>query len=592
MRKKSLHIMPFLLISIVLAFYVHAEPPLPTEFYGTIYNYNAPAVSGTIKAYAGNISCGQFNIVNSGYYGILSCIADDPNTLQIEGAIDGQIITFRFNNNPTTVFGNYYFKSGEYHFVNITFPELVCGDGFCDMLENCYSCQADCSCNATTNQTGNFTGNATNATTGGSGSSGSSGGGSGSGGGGSSGGFSGGADFTQSDSGYVYTEDGFQLKPCSEDWNCTEWSECSVFGLQNRTCKDKNNCGTYESRPLEVQECIYAGNCFDGLANCHDGLCEEGIDCGGPCEKKCSMLERPLQNISIIIPKIELPKTVCERKFDISNIGFWIYFLIVLLSIILRYIIQKIMIERIRKNENLTPLEKSRKIISEYQKTKIYSISVIFLSIGFLFYNYYFLLCPNIYLKYSWILLLFMIIAPLLIYVLYKASEYNEQKHYKKSRLLDDMHYQNIMKIIEIENRMLAEEETIVSNKLYELSKNDYVKEIMFKYPDIKAIYNLMLELYDNYSKGKNPYNLEQDFCEKINKLKSDKEFINRISSYPELKNIFERLQGLFMQYEEKKKLYEELLKYSEKEEGKEKEKNDENTENKREEKIEEKKDK
>jgi hypothetical protein len=25
-------------------------------------------------------------------------------------------------------------------------------------------------------------------------------------------------------------------------------------------------------------------SCFDGIENCHDGGCEEGIDCGGPCK--------------------------------------------------------------------------------------------------------------------------------------------------------------------------------------------------------------------------------------------------------------------------------------------------------------------
>lgn len=538
-------------IFIVMSGIVSAEPPLPTEFYGVIYVYNMPASSGTIRAYVGNFSCGQFSIVNSGYYGVLSCLADDPYTTQIEGGTDGQIITFKYDSNPTTAFGEYYFASGEYRFVNITFPELICGDGFCDRLENCYTCEIDClACNATTNQTGNTTGNTTgNITGGGNTGSGSSGGSGGGGGGGGSGG--GGS--------YDYTDSGMQTSFCTENWNCTEWSECSIIGLQNRSCIDRARCGTYNSKPLEVQECLYEGDCFDGLINCHDGLCEEGIDCGGPCDKKCSVFEQPLQNITIVIPKFEIPKSVCERKFDFTNPGFWAFLIILIISVVVRYYVEQYMIEKAKKNETLNALSRSRKIIGERRITKIFIISVLFLAIGFLTYSYFFLLCPNIFFEYSWMLLLFILIAPLAVYAISKNLAYNERIHFEKEKRLDDLHYQSLMKMIELENRILSEEENILANKLYELSKNDEMKDIMFKYPEIKKIYNLMMELYDNYSENKNPFDLEKDFCDKINKLKSDEEFIKRISTYPEFKDIFGRLQKLYQQYDEKQKLYDEI---------------------------------
>jgi len=31
------------------------------------------------------------------------------------------------------------------------------------------------------------------------------------------------------------------------------------------------------------QQQVTIGTCFDGIKNCHDGACEEGVDCGGPC---------------------------------------------------------------------------------------------------------------------------------------------------------------------------------------------------------------------------------------------------------------------------------------------------------------------
>jgi len=36
-------------------------------------------------------------------------------------------------------------------------------------------------------------------------------------------------------------------------------------------------------------------SCFDGIQNCHDGACEEGVDCGGPC-KPCPSCSDGIQN--------------------------------------------------------------------------------------------------------------------------------------------------------------------------------------------------------------------------------------------------------------------------------------------------------
>jgi len=43
-------------------------------------------------------------------------------------------------------------------------------------------------------------------------------------------------------------------KTCDEDWICTDWSEC-IDGKQNRKCVDKNDCGSFDAKPLEIMEC-------------------------------------------------------------------------------------------------------------------------------------------------------------------------------------------------------------------------------------------------------------------------------------------------------------------------------------------------
>ena len=79
---------------------------------------------------------------------------------------------------------------------------------------------------------------------------------------------------------------------CNETWNCTEWGPCMPNGTQTRICTDLNNCGLELKKPDLVQECEYIGTCDDGIKNCHNDSCEEGVDCGGPCTP-CKSIQVP-----------------------------------------------------------------------------------------------------------------------------------------------------------------------------------------------------------------------------------------------------------------------------------------------------------
>ena len=47
-----------------------------------------------------------------------------------------------------------------------------------------------------------------------------------------------------------------QAQECNEFWICTDWSFCTGTGMQIRTCKDLNSCGTEKLKPPEMQECV------------------------------------------------------------------------------------------------------------------------------------------------------------------------------------------------------------------------------------------------------------------------------------------------------------------------------------------------
>jgi len=82
--------------------------------------------------------------------------------------------------------------------------------------------------------------------------------------------------------------------PCISDWRCDPWSDCFINGTQYRFCRDRMGC---EKDKTFWRDCEYVATCFDGVQNCHvmlDGsiLCEDGVDCGGPCEP-CRRIETP-----------------------------------------------------------------------------------------------------------------------------------------------------------------------------------------------------------------------------------------------------------------------------------------------------------
>jgi hypothetical protein len=85
-----------------------------------------------------------------------------------------------------------------------------------------------------------------------------------------------------------YEERGY----CNESWKCSGWGLCLPNGTQYRNCTDDKKCDTVDFRPLISRSCEYIGNCDDGISNCHDGACEENIDCGGPCSP-CKSIEVP-----------------------------------------------------------------------------------------------------------------------------------------------------------------------------------------------------------------------------------------------------------------------------------------------------------
>ena len=87
-----------------------------------------------------------------------------------------------------------------------------------------------------------------------------------------------------------YCDDGVLVDNCQK-CGCPSGSECRADGKCYPSSPPSGGGGGggpgYGARPKP--------SCFDGIQNCHDNACEEGIDCGGPC-KPCPSCSDGIQN--------------------------------------------------------------------------------------------------------------------------------------------------------------------------------------------------------------------------------------------------------------------------------------------------------
>jgi hypothetical protein len=111
---------------------------------------------------------------------------------------------------------------------------------------------------------------------------------------------------------------GFVLPTCTENWTCTEWSECSPEGIQTRICTDRNNCGTTRNKPVETQTCTYIPPKPTEKVCIENWTCTEWSECSpeGMQTRKCTDLNecgttvnKPTESQACVAPALSAAPT-------------------------------------------------------------------------------------------------------------------------------------------------------------------------------------------------------------------------------------------------------------------------------------------
>ncbi|MBI2565233.1 hypothetical protein HYV79_04580 [Candidatus Woesearchaeota archaeon] len=109
---------------------------------------------------------------------------------------------------------------------------------------------------------------------------------------------------------------------CTPKWSCTAFSPspCPASGMQTRTCKDTNNCGTTSGKPAESQSCTPPPTCDTGaLGSCLSKNCISIYGPGGSanCPEKCKIND--VYDNNCITNQCNIPYQNCIAACHTSN---------------------------------------------------------------------------------------------------------------------------------------------------------------------------------------------------------------------------------------------------------------------------------
>ena len=495
-------------------------PELPLSLYGRINIFNNPATTGTFIEVrdAGENVCGFTTVSTPGRFGLLNCFSYNT-TGNNTGAEPGESLRITVDGMPASVLledtadslGNVEWESGVFKEVIIIRPPLVCGDGFCDNYENCETCPEDCGICPPEEGTGE-------------------------------------GETTPDDApldGFIPGFPDVGIPPileeeevCLESWSCSDWGDCLPGDFQVRECIDLNECGTEEEMPETRRFCEY-------IEEEEDPRVEDPVDTP---------------------PRVEepLPITICPDK--LRFFGFPSVFFITLISLLIlsKLTFYKLAIRRYERDEELDEVDILKKKYVHKRRTTAFITTTLSLATGVYAYHYLFFLCADLYVEHLWLLAIFLLLSPLLIYFILSLFKFND-KHYKKTlALFENTFYRHVLKLLKILNKELIISENEISASLKELEAKTEFKQFMQDNSSFKKLYDDINTLYYKYKNDKPAQNTEKDLLENINNLLENKEFEAKTKDDASLLKLKNNLSSLYKAYEYKQELYEELIKLEE----------------------------
>jgi hypothetical protein len=337
---------------------------------------------------------------------------------------------------------------------------------------------------------------------------------------------------------------------CDEKWECTEWEVCSLEGATSRKCKDINKCNTRLKKPIEGRECEYVPTCEDRIMNGD----EDGIDCGGPCEScivancfdsiqnqnetgiDCGGQCRPCEERKFAqVPFIELPAVFkMPRQFP------WILAIMMAIVVVSTITSDQVYMKKIRKrkfNEFREALINYRPLRSKLYKFAV-NVPVVTLIISL--HIYFFSTDFERMVAFAWIPITLIITIPLGVTYLNRFFTYNEYKKRRKDQILKQTHKRELIQLIGVENKVLAEMESKVKGQIYSMSQSRAFEEYPELYSQINPVYSVISEMEKARRERVDGSKISTAVFQKMLDLSEDPALNSVSKDYPEFMSIKE----------------------------------------------------
>jgi hypothetical protein len=289
--------------------------------------------------------------------------------------------------------------------------------------------------------------------------------------------------------------------------------------------------------------CSICPSCFDGERN--QG--EDGVDCGGPC-KKCKSF-------------LEMTKIVCERRIPILNPYFILFVALVVAVILAGYVLYRRKMKKMALQGKLGDIKGATAYYGVQRRMYLFLTSTTFVAIILLLYYYFIGSCYEFSMRYLWVLLFMLIGTPVIIHYVMKIFEYDEKRHLRRIRLLHDTHYQEIMRLMRIENTHVRELEETVASHLFTIEHTPGIRERVDAVPEFHKIYRELLLLIDAYKSKSMPVSEEKSLCDSVKTVTEKPEFKALQDEVKEVGYVAEKLSLILKLYVEKQGLYDEMEK-------------------------------
>jgi hypothetical protein len=351
-----------------------------------------------------------------------------------------------------------------------------------------------------------------------------------------------------------------QIGACIEKWECSEWTICAPEGYQTRRCADIYGCGTTKKKPPEVQECVYLGTCEDGLQNCHDGACEEAVDCGGPCDpcpappscfdgiKNChdEACEEGIDCGGTCLPCEE--RKPAERPIEklaplVKRFPWLLLFLIIIL-ITMTIGGDHLYVQRIRKGE----FEKYKAQLRLYRKIRnqVYVVASVLALTGLLYTIYIYALSnkPELMDEYLWVPMAFTFLIIFVSFLVFRHFKYYEYKKRKEEQLFLLQEKQRKRKLVATEDEILILLETKALRRLNYMMMHKEVKEddLLAAFSDATS---LLKGLIRDRNGNRRPIETQDDVKAVIKGVINQLNLTGLVGGYPEFKDVITPLKVL-----------------------------------------------